>query len=493
MKDYSGIFLISVASLSLEVFLIRFFSIAQWYHFAFMVVSIALFGIAASGVFLSIKKIKNPSTVSSLFFSLTTLLGFFILNNVSFDPYEAILNPSYLLILLIYYLLLGLPFFFFGLIIAYFFQKNQQNAGKIYFYNLSGSALGTLSVLPIISFLGPYTIVVIAMLGLLAGLFFTKKKITFLALIFSVSFLFFVPLDINLSKYKELNQALSYPDSVLLSTKYNSFSRVDVINSSFTRYAPGLSSEFKGILPEQIGITVDGANMNAITNLNNLDFVDYLPTSLAFTLVHNPKVLVINAGAGLDVLSALTKNATITVVESNPIIVNLLKNEYKEFSGGIYNRAHVDIDEGRNFIKRAEKYDVIIISVAGNVLGSVGGIYSLSENYLLTKEAMRDYYNHLTDNGVLVITRWLLYPPKESLRLFTLALPYSKENIALIRSWTTVTLLLSKQKLTEEDIKNIEDFTEKNKFDIIYMPANFTPNKYAKFDEPYYYLSLIHI
>ena len=116
MKDkiYIGIFLISLATLALEISLIRFFSIAQWYHFAFMVVSIALFGIAASGTFLSIKKIKNPLFISSILFSVSVLVGFIITNNIFFDPFKAIIDNKYIFTLFIYYIFLGLPFFFFG-------------------------------------------------------------------------------------------------------------------------------------------------------------------------------------------------------------------------------------------------------------------------------------------------------------------------------------------------------------------------------------------
>ena len=130
-----------------------------------MVVSIALFGIAASGTFLTIKthenrrfsghrkskgfsrELKNPLFLSCILFSISVIIGFFITNNILFDPYKAILNFSHIFVLLIYYIFLGLPFFFFGIIVAFTFSKYQNKAGKIYFYNLSGSAIGTLASL----------------------------------------------------------------------------------------------------------------------------------------------------------------------------------------------------------------------------------------------------------------------------------------------------------------------------------------------------------
>jgi hypothetical protein len=487
-----GIFLISLATLALEISLVRFFSIAQWYHFAFMVVSIALFGIAASGTFLTVRKIKSPLFISAILFSLSAVIGFFITNELTFDPFKATLNFSHVFVLLVYYVFLGLPFFFFGIIIAYSLSKFQKKAGKIYFYSMSGSAIGVLVSLFFISYFNVKAILAISLIGLISSLFFIgnkkKKKIVFL-LVAANLLLFFAPLEINISKYKELSHALNVPNSRLIDTRYNSFSRVDVVESSFTRYAPGLSPVFNKTLPEQVGITVDASNMNSITKYENADFVNHLPSSIPYFLSENKKTLVINSGAGLDVLAALKNNATVTALEANNIIIDLLKNEYAGYSGSIYKKSKVIWGEGRSFIKNNEKFDIIVVSLAGNVLSGSAGISGLSENYLLTKEAFEDYYNSLSDEGYLVITRWLLFPPRESLRLFSLALEIDSEakKTAMFRTWTTVTLLLSKKDLDYTTIEKIKDFIKKNKFDIIYVPSDFTPNKNLKFKEPYYY------
>lgn len=458
-----------------------------------MVVSIALFGIAASGTFLTIKKLKNPLFLSSILFSVSVLISFFIMNKLIFDPFEAIINFRHIFVLLVYYLFLGLPFFFFGIIVAYSFSKFQNKAGKVYFYNMSGSAVGAIASLFFISIFNIKTIFVISLLGLLSSLFFVNNKrfknIVFILIIFNL-LLFFVPIELNISKYKELSQALNVPNSKLIDTKYNSFSRVDIVESSFTRYAPGLSPTFRGTLPEQIGITVDASNMNSITKYENLGFINNLPSSIPYKLTKNPKTLIINSGAGLDVLTALKNNAEVTALETNPIVIDLLKNNYADYSGNIYNKADVVFGEGRSFVKNSrEKYDVIVVSLAGNVLSGSAGISGLSENYLLTKEAFEDYYTALNDDGFLVITRWLLFPPRESLRLFSLALEIDDgaKKIAMFRSWTTVTLVLSKNDLDAITIAKIKNFMRKNKFDIIYLPSSFTPNKNLKFEEPYYY------
>jgi len=496
-KIYLGLFLISLATLSLEISLIRLFSISLWYHFAFLVVSIAMLGLAAAGTFLSIKNLKNPLLISSILFSLTTIIGLTIINYFPFDPFKAAINPWYVSILLLYYILLGLPFFFSGIIITFILTKFQSLSGRIYFFNLAGSAAGSLAVLPLISSFGEKAILVIALIGLISSFCFSFKKtlinstnlINLSLIIILIILITSLSLPIKISPYKELPQALNFEQAKIEQTEWNSFSKVDVVDSPYVRYAPGLSAQFKNSLPEQKGLTIDGTSLNAITKKQDLEFFNYLPTSIPFSLMEKPKTLVINAGAGLDVLMAIENKAPVTAVESNPIIIDLLKTKYQDFSGNIFNQAEIIHDDGRSYTKKAGQYDIIIISLAGQLTSSTG-LYSMAENYLFTKESFQDYYEHLTENGILVITRWLTYPPKESLRLFSLALtiPEAANKIAMFRSWTTVTLLLNKNDLSQQRLNKIAEFTEKNNFDLIYLPqTEFTPNQYAQFKEPYYY------
>ena len=66
IKIYAAIFLFSFSSLAYEITLIRIFSISLWYHFAFMIISIAMLGIGASGTVISLyPKIAGAAHVAS--------------------------------------------------------------------------------------------------------------------------------------------------------------------------------------------------------------------------------------------------------------------------------------------------------------------------------------------------------------------------------------------------------------------------------------------
>lgn len=460
-----------------------------------MVVSIAMFGMAVAGTFLALRRVKDPLYYSSILFPLCTIGGFFVLNNISFDPIQAMVQPLELLKLLPYYVILGSPLFLFGMVIVHCFFHYSSQAGKIYFFNLFGSALGALLIFPLMAYFGLKSIFIIALLPFIVCFWYPRKRIvSFLAGTIFVSFLFF-PFEINFSPYKELKQALQYPNSQTLSTHYDAYSRIDVVKSSFTRYAPGLSLRYDTVLPPQLGVLVDGSAMNAITQLKDSEFLNYLPTSIGYYLLHQRRasqglrVAVLNAGAGLDVLTALQHKADVTAVESNPLIVNLLKNQYRDFSGTIYHKARVVIDQGRSFIKKSGAFDIIILSLSGNILSDASGVYGLNENYLLTVEAFWDYYRNLSKDGFLVITRYLSFPAKETLRLFSLGLEINPQadKLLLFRSPNTITFVLGKVPFSPDTLEDIKAFTGQNKFDIVYAPKDFTPNLYGRFQKDYYY------
>ena len=113
-----GILLLSAATLLFEITLTRVFSVAQWYHFAFMVVSLALLGFGVSGSFLSLfprlimKKTGNLLALCAVLFSLSCLGSYLIVNNIPFDSYRLAWESRQILYLIIYYLSLAIPFFF---------------------------------------------------------------------------------------------------------------------------------------------------------------------------------------------------------------------------------------------------------------------------------------------------------------------------------------------------------------------------------------------
>lgn len=483
----SGVFFISFSALLLEVSLIRVLSLIHSYSFAMLIVSVSLFGMAAGSSFLYLGRFKLPSFFCSIFFGLSSVFGYLAFSHIDFDPVKASYDYYFTYPLLLYYLLFSLPFFFFGMIVASAFKQYREYSGIIYFYNLLGSAAGGFSALVFIPLLGQHSITASAVFAVFAAYSFSKKRIQMALLPFILVLLLSISLPVNLSESKELTSALNIQSSKHLFSRWNSFSRIDVVDSPYTRYAPGLSMRYVGDFPDQLGILTDGAGMSAITIKNNYSYTEFLPSNIAYHLIPNPRILLVYPKAGPDIAAAIMNNASVTVVENNPLIVEAA-HEHMDFAGDIYENLNIVYGGGRQHIKNSPGYDVIVLSLSGNVQGS--GIYGVSQDYDLTVEGLTDYYHGLSDGGYIIITRWLSYPPKESLKLFSIAREVVPDNnIAMFRSWSTVTLVMGKNLNTSK----IMEFTEKNRFDLLFLPVEFTPNVYSVFDEPLYHNYLVEI
>jgi hypothetical protein len=516
---YLGIAGVSLGSLLLEVSLTRNFSVSLWYHFAFLVVSVALFGIGASGTYLSLcpptvpREPEAPLARYAFLFSLTALASFLLTSRIPFDPYRLAFDRLQILHLFLDFFFLSLPFFFSGLTVASALTLLPERGGRIYGADLLGAGLGGLSSLLLLSLLpAPLAVVAAALLGALAALAFSlvagpRKGSLFLLLwlLFLSLLLIFHPpfLDPELSPYKTLPTALRYPDSRVLFTGWNAISRVDVVESPLVRSAPGLSLTFRGTLPKQLGITVDGDGIDPITRYETWDdlaFLSHLPSSVGYRLHEAPRVLVLSPGGGLEVLSALYHNASeVTAVEPNPLVADLMKGPFREASRGLYfdPRVRVIVGGERSHIRRdTGRYDVILLSLRGSP-AAPPHLRALSENYLFTVEAFREMYDHLEVGGVLVVPHWVRLPPRETPRTASIAftaldaegVERPRDRVAAIRSWGTFVLLVRKGPFPEEELSEIRSFARENRFDLVALP-DLRPgevNLFARFPEPYYY------
>jgi hypothetical protein len=519
-SSLAGIFFISSATLCLEISLTRYFSISQEYHFAFLVVSIAFLGYGASGSFLSLFKnlasydLDKFLSSSSLLFSLTIPLSFFLSNSIPFDFIKISWDKNQIFFIFLYYFLLSLPFFFAGLTISFAITKASKLVNKIYFFDLLGAGTGTLIAAFVFLPKGDRGVIIfISFLALLSScLFSIRRSITFKILLVCLlvieGALFFSSpswLSFRISPFKALPLAMKYPGANHHFTKWNAISRIDVLESPAVRYAPGLSLMYRKNLPPQLGLSIDGGELTAVTFFKNpeepaLDFLKFLPSSLAYSLVKRPRTLVIEPKGGLDVLMAVASNASeIKVIESNPLIVKILRNELRSSSGSLYHRENIQfaLSNDRAALKQEKNtYELIVFSLT-DVFGASGtGMYGFGEDYLYTVDSFIDVLNRLSPAGLVSMTMYLLPPPRQELRLLATwieALEESKINplscLIAIRSWGTISYFIKKSPFSEEDIQRLKDSAEECLFDLVYYPGIKIEeaNVHNKFDEPLYY------
>jgi len=452
-KILSAIFVCSFSSLAYEVLLTRIFSISLSYHFAFMMVSIAMLGIGASGTILSLfPKLKNPGYVGaySLLLGVGISASYLLSNQIPFDPIKLSWSGGQLFYIGLYYLVLAVPFFSAGLVITTAFSSFSERSGLLYGADLIGAGMGSVAVLALMTVAGPDQVVfIISSVALLASLLAGRNRLRVVStglLFANLALLTFQPQFsvLRMSPFKDLQVALRYPEAEHLKTCYSPFSRIDLFESPAVRFAPGLSLKYLDPLPGQIGFSIDGGGMNAVTSPQNqkkMAFLKYLPSALPYELGRLEDVLVLDPKGGLQVLLAEYYGAKkVFKVESTPSLVRVIQENLKPFTGDIYSR-NTYSELGRSWLSSDQKkFDLIDISLMG---ATPSGSFGIAEDYRYTVEAFRQYLGHLKPGGFLNINLFILPPPRVELRLLNtiikamgeMGIKDVREHIAAIRSW----------------------------------------------------------
>ncbi len=516
---YLAVFLLSAATLVFEIALTRVFSVAQWYHFAFMTVSLALLGLGASGTLLAVfprllrRDLAKLVTLLCLLFAVTVIGGYLACNLVPFDSYQIALDERQMVYFAIYYLSLAVPFFFSGLVLAVVLAAAPEQAGKVYFANLLGSGLGCPAALAMLAVGGgEKAVVMVSLLGAVAALCLCyRRSRMWLALasgliVILAACTLRLPqvFEIRMSPYKSLSNSLRYPGAHIAYRGWNAFSRVDVVESEGIRSAPGLSYTYPQSPPPQKGVFTDGDNLSPLTAASpgtDLGFLDFLLGAVPYELVSHPRVLILEPGAGLDVMIAAHGGASeIVAVNSNPLVTSVVRDRYAEYAGDLYSQedVHVVAEDGRSYLRRCDQeFDVIQVSLADSYRPVGSGAYSLSESYLYTTEAFVDYLDHLAPDGLLVVPRWLQMPPSEEVRVLALAVTALErvgvegpgEHVVALRSLYTMILLVKRQEFTSEQLDVVREFSREKRFDLVYYRGigRQEVNRYGILDEPVYY------
>ena len=515
--------LISAASLCYEINLTRLFSISQFYHFAFMVVSIALLGFGASGTFLALWK-KGREKQAGKFLplyaaasSLCMLGAYLLINHLPFDSYRLAVEPTQILILFLHYAVLASPFLFIGIITGILLSKATIKSSNVYATNMIGSAGGCLIAVIAPAWFGSDGLVILcASIASLAGLIFfigymqkaeTTVKyrigswILHLSMLSIYIFLFGcravrgkLPeiFQLKISPYKSLSYALQPPQAEIISSQWNSYSRVDVVSSPSLHSIPGLSYRYLDPLPAFKGLFIDGDNLSTILSSgSNLDFTAYLPASIAYLLRPAADVLLLEPKGGLDIFTASHLGAEeITVTESNPLVINALQQVYLTLGINLVRAS------GRSFLVSTQsQYDIIHLSLTEGYHPVSSGAYTLGEDYRYTLEAFTAMLQDLKPDGIFVITRWLQEEPSEWLRTFILGVTAleaqrldPRSRIVALRGYNTGTLLIKTAPFTSDELEKIRSFCEDKAFDLVFsQDIQITEiNRYNILPEPIY-------
>ena len=485
-----------------ELSLTRIFSVTMYYHFAFMAISIALFGLSASGVYVFLMRDRWRDVPTerllaghAFAFTLGTVVALFVLVRLKVGLSY---TPSNIALMSAVYVLSAVPFFAGGATVSLAIARLSANINAVYAADLLGAGAGCLLLMPALNMLGaPGAIVAAAVLGSVAAVLLGGPAIPvqwFRAMFGLIA----VILGTAMTGGFDVSTTKGHENHPVLFSKWNSFSRIGVYEQPYGAWS--LSDKYTGPLPDSRLMDIDSAAGTQILkfggDLKDVAYLQYELTALGYRLFGTPagsgalaspkpegeggfNALVIGTGGGRDLLSALVFGAArVDGVEINPIIVNdVMRNRFKEYSGGVYDRpnVHVAVEDGRSFVRRSSaRYEIIQASLVDTWAATAAGAYALSENSLYTVEAFDDYLDHLTDGGVLSISRWVF----DGLRLISLAQEAGArrgwdpaDRLAIIQHDKVATFLLKKTPFTAAERKTLLDAAASLGFAVLYMPG----------------------
>jgi len=500
LRTFLGVSLITLSVLMLELSLTRLFSATMYYHFAFMAISLALFGSGASGVFIYIVQRKIAAASSnrwlaamSLLFSLSTIFALWVILDHPLT-FETGMENYYRLAKI--YAATSLPFFFAGCAVTIAITRLAREISRLYLFDLAGAALGCLLMIPVLNAAGAVnTVLIIAITGAAAAFMFSISEspsrvtaaITATALVALIVFAVYN----SRAHLLTIHRSKGFEEANVLFSKWNSFSRITVEGD----FVKGV--EIKIDADAATGISKDAAN----TDLHQ-DVRDAL-AALVHRIKPDANVLIIGPGGGNDVMtSRVFHQRHTTAVEINPIIARdvMSTDPFKSYSGGIYQQPDVTlvVDEGRSFIRNSrDRFDIIQATMVDTWAATAAGAFALSENNLYTVEAFEDYTKHLTDNGLLAMTRWYFEPPDQLLRLLSLSRVAMRElgianpdrHVMLIRDARTedertpATFMFKRSEFTDSEVQEIESAAARIGFELLYTPLTRPANVFTEMME----------
>ena len=268
------------------------------------------------------------------------------------------------------------------------------------------------------------------------------------------------------------------------------------MESPYLRFAPGLSLKYQQQFPERELLIKDADALTVLYDLSDpeaLEFVRYTHAYAAYVLLAEPQkaeVLIVQQGGGLALPAAVSSSVKkIFLLVDHPGISEAAVRKYGS------NRLVVGSSPARSYLAGSRaRYHLIQVEHWGP---SLAGTASLSQEHLLTVEAIEDYLEHLHEGGLLSLSRKIHLPPADSLRLFAAVFKAlqqrgaarPEDHIIVIRNWESYTLLVSSDPFEEASLTKMKVFCRQMNFDLVFfsgLTADLA-NRFNIFDQAFFY------
>ena len=512
-RTYAGLFLVSLATLMFEILLTRIFSVTMWYHYAFMAISMALFGMTVGAVLVYLlpghfthERTTHHLALGALCFA-AAIVGSVIVHlripvMIDLDGARSAAAAP----LVATYVVMSVPFVFSGVCVALALTRFTAQVSALYAADMAGAACGCVVLVLILNVIdGPTTVIVTAALASAGAILFASEAraagLVRAAVATSILLALFAAVNAGQSPILRVTWSKDTRATRLLYEKWNSFSRIAVTGDTRAPVPPrawGISPTYSTNRKlGQLQISIDAAAGSVITAFNGdvsrLDYLKYDITNFAHYLKRDARVLIVGSGGGRDILSALTfGQRSVVAVEINRDILRTVNDTFGDFSGHLDRDPRVTLvnDEARSYLASTrDRYDIIQLSFVDTAAATAAGAYVLTENSLYTEQAWTLMLQRLNPGGILTVTRWSIGAlPGEiykatalaSTALRRLGIDDPRGHIIVLRVFRAVaprygpvgtgTILVSDQPFSPPAVAAAEDVARRLRFEVLVDP-----------------------
>jgi predicted membrane-bound spermidine synthase len=494
-----GLGLATAATLILEIVLTRIFSVILWYHYGFLAISLALLGLGLAGIVVYLYPERFPreraaasTAVAGLLFAASTLAALLAFHWIVSVGEHWPLGTGYRTLT---FLVVLVPLFFAGLCVAIPISRYTERIGVLYAADLVGAAIGAVAVIPLLALLGGHpSVIACAGLACLSALCFSiaagARPTLRLAAVGILICAAALPLALSTDFFRIRYTKMPLSDPPL-ADRWNSFSRVAVYRHRVGRFGWNLGKGAPWRGAGYVMIRIDGGAATPMLSFKgNLEALDYLRfdiTALGYQLRSPQSALIIGSGGGRDIITAkLLGVERIQAVEVNPLVVDFVRKDFREYSGSPYDLEGVSfaVEDGRSFAARSrESFDMVQLSAVDTWAALAAGALSLVENSLYTVEAFQDYHDRLSEDGLVSITRqWTSGFQVVALRTVDIVRAawesrgheHPDQHIVIVapgsEKWKWGTMLVSRRPFRIEEVQKIARLARQLGFKILYEP-----------------------
>ena len=461
----------------------RHLLVTRWYHFAFLVISVAVLGFAASGTLLAVLRTHMLRRQAEAGFVLALLCGASIVacwrtaetlpvsvRLVGIEPVRQIAWWT------LYWLLLLVPFLLGASVIGLMLTTAGNRTGRVYAGNLIGSGAGAAVTTGLFHLLPSERVELpLAVLGLVgaAALLPARRPVRWLAVWIvataAAGWCLAVPPQLRVDEYKYLAYAerlVEQGTARRVATLHSPRGRIDVFEGAVFHDIPFLAVGTAP--PSMYSLVIDGNHAGSILRIHTTDAAAFLENTLMawpYALAPpRPKVLLLGETGGVNVWLARRMGARhITVVQPHAGVVRLLRGPLREEAGGVFDGSDVRVVVGdpRAFLDGTdERFDLIQIVSLESLAAGGAGIAGLAQDYVATVEGLMRCLRCLTEEGLVSVSRGLQTPPRDNVKVFATFVEALEradvgrpgDHLAQVRDYIAACTVASRNALTDEQV-----------------------------------------